>query len=195
MRIPEGKIIIRNAWEEFASPENIMAYLGKKGFTGYMCAQHGAQRDYILLRGGKVFASLESIGPNFRLTPSSKIIERAHRGGEVFVGELSKDMCGTTEIVLHQKRIFENLKSDFTRLRPFLITMQSDGVSGVVEIAGSRNYGCILLEEGIPQNAFVFREGYYREGAEALSGILHDINSEIHTISVYEKKEGSLLQE
>lgn len=186
MRVPEGKIIIQDARQEFASPENVVAYLGKKKFSGYICAQHGAQRDFILMEKGKVVSSFESIGSNFRFTTLEKVIERATQGGSIFVGELSEDMLEMTRVVLKQKRIFENLHSDFTRLRPFLVALQINSGSGVVEIVGSTDYGCIFIKEGAPGNAFFFEENRYSEGVEALESILREKERGAYIINVYE---------
>jgi len=185
MRVPEGRIIIQDARQEFASPENVVAYLGKKKFSGYICAQHGAQRDFILMEKGKVVSSFESIGPNFRFASLEKVLERANQGGSIFVGELGEDMLEMTRVVLEQKKIFENLHSDFTRLRPFLTALQIDSGSGVIEMVGFTDYGCIFIKEGAPRNAFFFGGNQYSEGVEALESILYEIDRGAHIINVY----------
>jgi len=151
-------------------------------------------KGYVLFRGEEDFVALFSYGKFLGYYDKNGFTKKTEdaigQARSIDVVALSDTVFSIFMYILFGKKRYA-LKGEFTDIRRLLQDLEKEGFSGVVEVVGnkvpsieaSEGDGYILMEEGIPQDSFIFSEGRIRR-EEALRDIIR-ISQENSLINVY----------
>jgi hypothetical protein len=156
MLLPKGKTLWEDLDGSFVNLDQLLLFLKKREFTGYMKISMPGKGCAVFLQEGDVVCGVEKAGDQRRSGQGTiKLIldySRQVPGVKITVEETTSEAVGAFADIFRfpVKLLHKDLSSEFSDLRMFIAKLKSDGFSGYIEVRTPTgdNQGIIFIDNG-----------------------------------------------
>jgi hypothetical protein len=195
MFLPRGITKYEPMQTEFVSLEKFLDSMRQDVFTGFCEFRAGEKSVVWLFETGKIQRTFCVEGGKTRLLmPDQALKDCQTASGEVRGVILPPEIVDILIRLLFCEPIYQNLSTAFTDLKDLLRNLESEKVTGFIEIKVEEDVHYILLEMGAPWDALYFSGNWFARGAEALENIFGDTDNQPALISIYETQKVPLAE-
>ncbi len=187
MFLPQGITKYGPMQTEFVNLEKFLDSMRQDGFTGFCEFRAGEKSVIWLFEAGKIQRTFCIEGGKTRLLlPDQALDDCQTVSGEVKGVILPPEIVDVLVRLLFCEPIYQNLSTAFTDFKELLRNLESDRITGFIEIKVEEDVHYILLEMGGPWVALYFSGNWFTQGAEALENIFGDTEAQTALINIYE---------
>ena len=190
MIFPKGQAVYENLNTSFTNVGELLLDLKANSFTGYVQISFWEYEGILFLDSGDIINAVEETEGR-RMTGqeavSSIMSKVREKNGAISVYGLSGEMVTMLTSVVESEVVYKDLTTDFTRLDKLITKLQSEGLTGYVEVAmkDKQGAGIIFLHAGDPIESILSTNGDAISGADVLPRIVETASTLGAAFNVY----------
>jgi hypothetical protein len=190
MLFPKGQVVYENLNTSFTQLDAMLSDLKSVQFTGYVQLTAWEYEGILLFDTGNIVNAIEDSKGQRRHGPSAAegiAMRGREKDGALDVYRLSPEMTQLLANLFNSQAIYKDLDSDLTSLDKLVAKMQSEKLTGYIEIKmpKSQNAGTIFMRDGQVLDSVFSNKGNMVSGSKVAEQIIQAAAAEPSTFTVF----------